>query len=60
MVTFRFFGGSPGKSSFRTIVVAFAEGFRFDTIARKVARGEQIAGKELDWSAEGATVYQGP
>ena len=56
---FEFYGGIPSKSSFRTIVVAFAEGCRFDKIARKVAKGEQIAGKELDWSADGATVYQG-
>ena len=57
---FELFGGVPSKTSFRSIVIAFAEGFRFNAIAMKVVRGTEIAGKELDWSAAGATVVQGP
>jgi hypothetical protein len=53
-------GGSPNNAAFRNIVIAFAEGFRFAKIATKVVAGEAIADKELDWSAAGATVYQGP
>jgi hypothetical protein len=57
---FDLFGNQPSKKALRSIVIAFAEGFRFNKIAVKVATGEAISGKELDWSAEGASVYQGP
>jgi hypothetical protein len=57
---YQFFAGNPNKKAFRTVVIAFAEGFRFNAIAQKVAKGTAIDGKELDWSAPGATVVQGP
>jgi|GEM_PF-4506604 len=56
---FAFFSGNVSKAAFRTVVIAFAEGFRFDKVAQKICRGEMIGGKELDWSAPGATVVQG-
>jgi hypothetical protein len=54
------FRGFPTQKAVRSIVIAFAEGFRFAKIAKKVANGEPIGGKELDWSAAGATVEKGP
>jgi len=51
--------GGYGKDNWKDIVVAFSEGFRFDKIRDKVCDGTPIGGKELDWSAPGATVTQG-
>lgn len=56
---FQFYAGTPNKAAFKAIVIAFCEGFRFSKIADKVAAGTPIDGKELDWSAAGATVVQG-
>lgn len=42
---------APEKKSMLRIVIAFAEGIRFNTVALKVVKGESIASADVSWDA---------
>lgn len=54
-----FSGGSPGKNEFLQVIVAFAEGLRFDAVVQKIIGENPITKLDVSWDDHRATVRKG-